>query len=201
MSNEPWLVFDYGGVISLHTQAVPAMAARVGVSVEAFEPSYWPARVEYDRGCPDIDYWRAVCEPVGVEVDEQLSADLTRMDIEGWLPTDDDTVKLLGRLAGMGARLALLSNAPSSFGRVAERQPWAEHFTHLVFSGDLRLIKPDAAIYTALLDTVGAEAADCLFVDDRQVNVDGACAVGLAAHLWTSADELAPTLIRFATGS
>ena len=201
MSNKPWLVFDYGGVISLHTQAVPAMAARVGVAAEVFEPHYWPARVAYDRGCPDIDYWRLVCEPVGVEVDEQLSADLTRMDIEGWLPTDDNTVKLLGQLAGMDARLALLSNAPSSFARVAEREPWAEHFTHLVFSGDLRMAKPDAEIYTALLDTIGAEPADCLFVDDRQVNIDGARAVGMAAHLWTSADDLAATLVRFATCS
>ncbi|MFI9382989.1 HAD family hydrolase [Kutzneria sp. NPDC052558] len=201
MSNEPWLVFDYGGVISRHTQAVPAMAARVGVAAEVFEPHYWPAREAYDRGCPDIDYWRAVCGPVGVEVDDALSDELTRMDIEGWLPTDEDTVKLLGRLAGMGARLALLSNAPGSFGRVAERQPWAEHFTHVVFSGDLRMAKPDAEIYRSLLGTLGAEAADCLFVDDRQVNVDGAKAVGLSAHLWTSAEELAPTLIRFANGS
>jgi putative hydrolase of the HAD superfamily len=199
--SEPWLVFDYGGVISRHTQAIPALAARVGASVEAFEPGYWSEREAYDRGGSDLDYWRAVASHVGVDVDEQLSEDLTRLDIEGWLPTDDKTVKLLGQLTGLGARLALLSNAPSSFGRVAERQPWAEHFTHLVFSGDLRMIKPDAEIYTALLDTLGAGPADCVFVDDRQVNIDGAKAVGMAAHLWTSADELAPTLIRFATCS
>ena len=201
MSGEPWLVFDYGGVISLHTQAIPAMAARVGATVEAFEPGYWSEREAYDRGSSDIDYWRAACAHVGVEVDEQLSADLTRLDIDGWLPTDDDTVKLLGRLAGMGARLALLSNAPTSFARVAEREPWAEHFTHLVFSGYLAMAKPDAEIYTALLGTLDAAAADCLFVDDRQVNIDGARAVGLTAHLWTSADELADTLVRFATCS
>jgi putative hydrolase of the HAD superfamily len=197
----PWLVFDYGGVISRHTQAIPAMAALVGTTVEAFEPGYWSERDPYDRGCPDIDYWRAVCAHVGVEVDHALSDELTRLDIDGWLPTDDKTVKLLGQLAGMGARLALLSNAPVSFGRAAERQPWAEHFTHLVFSGDLRLAKPDAEFYAALFGKLGARAADCLFVDDRQVNVDGALAVGMAAHLWTSADELATTLIRFATCS
>lgn len=199
--SEPWLVFDYGGVISRHTQAIPALAALVGAPVEAFEPPYWSEREAYDRGCPDLDYWRAVGAHVGVDVDEQLSEELTRVDIEGWLPTDDKTVKLLGQLTGLGARLALLSNAPSSFGRVAERQPWAEHFTHLVFSGDLKMAKPDAEIYTAVVDKLGVGAADCLFVDDRPVNVDGAVAVGMSAHLWTSADELAPTLIRFATCS
>ncbi|MEV6606847.1 HAD family phosphatase [Kutzneria sp. NPDC051319] len=196
-----WLVFDYGGVISQHTQAIPAMAAHVGASAEAFEPGYWSEREAYDRGRPDLDYWRAVCAHVGVDVDEKLSEDLTRMDIEGWLPTDDKTVKLLDRLAGAGARLALLSNAPSSFGRVAERQPWAERFTHLVFSADLFMAKPDVEIYAALVGKLGARAADCLFVDDRQTNVDGAVAAGLTAHLWTSADELADTLVRFGTCS
>ena len=196
-----WLVFDYGGVISRHTQAIPALAARVGAEVTAFEPGYWSERDAYDRGLPDLDYWRAVCSHVGVEVDAALSEDLTRLDIEGWLPTDDRTVTLLGRLAGAGARLALLSNAPSSFGRVAERQPWAGHFRHVVFSGDLGLAKPDVEIYAALVGKLGARAADCLFVDDRQANVDGALAVGMSAHLWTSADDLADTLIRFATCS
>jgi putative hydrolase of the HAD superfamily len=199
--SEPWLVFDYGGVISRHTQAIPALAARVGASVEAFEPGYWSEREAYDRGGSDLDYWRAVTSHVGVDVDEQLSSELTRLDIEGWLPTDDKTVKLLGQLTGLGARLALLSNAPSSFGRVAERQSWAEHFTHLVFSGDLKMAKPDAEIYTALFGKLGVGAADCLFVDDRPANVDGALAVGMPAHLWTSADELATTLVRFATYS
>ena len=29
-----WLVFDYGGVISLHTKAIPTMAARVTQACE-----------------------------------------------------------------------------------------------------------------------------------------------------------------------
>ena len=70
---------------------------------------------------------------------------------------------------------------------------------HLVFSGDLFMAKPDVEIYAALVGKLGAAAAaDCLFFDDRQTNVDGAVAAGLTAHLWTSADELADTLVRFA---
>jgi putative hydrolase of the HAD superfamily len=70
-----------------------------------------------------------------------------------------------------------------------------------VFSGDLCLAKPDVEIYAALVGKLGARAADCLFVDDRQANVDGAVAAGWSAHIWTSADELADTLVRFATCS
>jgi putative hydrolase of the HAD superfamily len=194
-----WLVFDYGGVISRHTEALPDLAARMGVALDRFEPAYWAVRDGYDRGCTDLEYWRALGSAVGVEVDEETSAALTEIDINGWLHTDEDTVRLLGELAAAGGRLALLSNAPASFGRVAERQPWTEHFEHLVFSGDLRIAKPDPEIWTALAGTVGASTPECLFVDDRQVNIDGARAAGMHAHLWSSAAELRPELLSFAT--
>jgi len=194
-----WLVFDYGGVISRHTEALPELAFRMGVGRDEFEPAYWAKRDRYDRGCTDLEYWRSVGAELGVEVDEDTSAALTEIDIRGWLHTDGDTVELLAELAGAGARLALLSNAPSSFGRVAERQPWTGHFEHLVFSGDLRIAKPDAQIWAALTDTVGVSAPNCLFVDDRQVNIDGALEAGMRAQLWSSAAQLRPDLLSFAT--
>ena len=199
--SQRWIVFDYGEVISLRTEAVPAMAELVGVPLADFEPGYWSERRAYDAGLDDLPYWTAVCAHVGVEVDDRLSKELTELDINGWLHTDPAAVELIGRLAGMGARLALLSNAPSSFGRVAERQPWTRHFEHTVFSGDLGMIKPDAEIFAALVGKLGARAVDCVFVDNMQANVDGAVAAGLHAHLWTSAADLSEPLIRFANGS
>lgn len=195
-----WLVFDYGGVISRHTEALPELAGRLGVGVAEFEPAYWASRDLYDRGCTDLEYWRAVGAELAVPVDEATSADLTEIDVAGWLHTDPDTVALLAELAAAGGRLALLSNAPVSFGRVASRQPWTEHFRHLVFSGDLRLAKPDPAIWAALLGELGTSAANCLFVDDRQPNVDGARRAGMHAELWSSAARLRPELLGFISG-
>jgi FMN phosphatase YigB (HAD superfamily) len=43
----------------------------------------------------------------------------------------------------------------------------------------VRLNKPDAAIYRHSLDALGAAAAETLFVDDLEANVDGARAVGI----------------------
>ncbi|WP_028926451.1 HAD family hydrolase [Pseudonocardia acaciae] len=192
-----WVVFDYGGVISRHTEALPALAGRLGAGTDEFAAAYWAGRDLYDRGCTDLEYWRSIGAELGVDVDERTSAELTEIDIDGWLRTDEDTVALLAELADAGARLALLSNAPSSFGRVASRQPWTAHFRHLVFSGDLRLAKPDPQIWTALLADLRADAANCLFVDDRQTNVDGARRAGMHGRLWSSAARLRPELLGF----
>ncbi|MER7015384.1 HAD family phosphatase [Saccharopolyspora sp. NPDC000359] len=183
-----WVVFDYGEVISRRTAALPDIAAALGVEPEAFEAAYFAERKAYDWGCPDLEYWRAVGERVARPVDAALSERLTSADVAGWLETDPGSVRLLEELHQQGVTLALLSNAPSSFGRAAEREEWARLFKHLVFSGDLQLAKPDTRIYHHLLGTLDADPADCLFFDDRQENIDAAREVGLAAELWPGAD-------------
>jgi putative hydrolase of the HAD superfamily len=181
-----WVVFDYGEVISKRTRAIPDLAELVGADPISFTTAYWEHRLAYDAGLPDLDYWRLVA---GASVDESLAARLTKTDVSGWLEVDPSTVELLGELRAAGARLALLSNAPASFGRAVEGQPWTRQFTHLLFSGDLGVVKPDAEIWAALLERLGAPASDCVFFDDRQVNIDGAAAYGLRAQLWNSPAE------------
>jgi putative hydrolase of the HAD superfamily len=187
-----WVVFDYGEVISQRTTALPDLAVALtgdaGTDAAAFERAYWAERDAYDRGSSDHDYWHAIGARLGVEVDQAKADELTKIDMDGWLRLDPATLALIEELGGRGIRLALLSNAPTSFGREVERQPWSGRFEHLVFSGDLGTAKPDAKIWTTLLDRLGASGPDCVFLDDRQVNVDGAIAAGLAAMLWAGAD-------------
>jgi putative hydrolase of the HAD superfamily len=179
-----WLVFDYGEVISRRTRALPDLAALLDVPPEPFAAAYWEARDAYDRGCPDLDYWRAVGRRVGVDVDAKQSAELTEADIAGWLDTDPAALELLGELDQAGLALSLLSNAPSAHGQVFRQQPWAGHFQHVVISGDLKMAKPDPEIWRALVQRLSTEPVECFFLDDRQVNIDGARAAGLQAERW-----------------
>lgn len=195
-----WVVFDYGEVISRRTEAVPALAGRLGAEVDRFEKAYWANRERYDRGEPDLDYWRSVAADAGVgadRVDVATSAELTAIDTTGWLTADRDSLDLLAELHEAGVALALLSNAPSSFGRLAEQQPWVRRFRHLLFSGDLGVAKPDPEIWTALLERLDAAPEQCLFLDDRQVNVDGARRAGLAGERWPGALAIRDRLTEF----
>jgi putative hydrolase of the HAD superfamily len=192
-----WVVFDFGQVIGLRTEAVPALAARVGAPLPEFEAGYWAHRAEYDLLGDDLGFWRAVVGPLGITVDAELAAELTELDEAGWLTVDPAALALIVELAGRGVPLAILSNAPRSFGRAVRAQPWAKYFRTLLFSADLGVIKPDRAIYETLLDRIDADAADCFFTDDRQANVDGAITAGLRAARWHDADALRPYLVEF----
>ena len=67
-------------------------------------------------------------------------------------------------------------------------------FRGIVVSGEVKLLKPDPAIYWLALDRFRLRPADALFIDDRQINVDAALAVGMKAHLFVDAADLAERL-------
>jgi 2-haloacid dehalogenase len=63
-------------------------------------------------------------------------------------------------------------------------------FRDIVVSGEVKMLKPDPAIYYLALDRFRLHPSQALFVDDRTINVAAAEAVGMHAHLFTTADDL-----------
>lgn len=54
---------------------------------------------------------------------------------------------------------------------------------HAFLSYQLGLVKPDQAIYDRVVAELGLEADRVLFIDDNQINVDGARSAGLRAEV------------------
>jgi 2-haloacid dehalogenase len=70
------------------------------------------------------------------------------------------------------------------------RFPFLGLFRDVVVSAEERLLKPDPAIYRALLDRNDIDPRRAVFIDDSAKNVAGAAAVGMAAIHFTGADAL-----------
>lgn len=67
-------------------------------------------------------------------------------------------------------------------------------FRDIVVSGEVKLLKPDPAIFKLSLRRFGLEPSCAFFVDDRLINVEAAAHMGMQAHLFTGADNLAAEL-------
>lgn len=61
-------------------------------------------------------------------------------------------------------------------------------------SSELKLLKPSAAFYEAVVQGVGLPAQEILFVDDNGVNVEGARAVGMQARQYIPGSDLSTLL-------
>ena len=94
-------------------------------------------------------------------------------------------------------KLYFLSNMPEPFARVLERRhAFLELFDGGVFSGDVKLGKPDAAIYRLLADRHGLAPEQTLFIDDMPVNVTAAQALGWSGICLSQPEQLAELLQR-----
>lgn len=194
-----YVVFDLGGVVLTGQARLPDIARRIGAPADVdpaeFRAAYNAPRLAYDRTSDTHAYWSAIAATVGApQPDDEAIAALTDLDIDGWLGTDAGTIALIEELHDAGIELAVLSNAPASMGAAIRRQPWARFFRHYVISGEIGLVKPDLAIYRALLDELRAPAERVFFTDDRPENIAGAQAAGIRALQFTGADAVRAAL-------
>lgn len=63
-------------------------------------------------------------------------------------------------------------------------------FEGIVVSGEEKMVKPNPEIYQLLLNRYDLQASESIFIDDRQLNVDGANRVGIHGILFTGSLDL-----------
>ena len=56
------------------------------------------------------------------------------------------------------------------------------------------MIKPEPGLYNVLLNRYGLIPQESIFIDDNQVNIDGAVRLGINGLLFTTAQELREAL-------
>jgi HAD superfamily hydrolase (TIGR01509 family) len=95
------------------------------------------------------------------------------------------------QLRSFGLKVGLLSNMhPEMVAHCRKRFSWLNNFDFVTFSGEVRLIKPDLAIYEHTLRGLGVIASEALFLDDREVNIRAARELGMYAVRFESIEQL-----------
>ena len=104
-------------------------------------------------------------------------------------------IDVLARVKAAGYRALLLSNTdPERFGFVRRRFPEILFFDYYVLSYELKLLKPDPAIYVEAARRAGCTPSECVFIDDMEENVRGAVEAGLAGIRYLPDTDLAAEL-------
>lgn len=192
------LVFDAGGVIvqwqplALMRRLLPdhardeAGAKQVAAAV--FQTQLAGDWSGFDRGQIEPD---ALADRIAARTGYPQSALLALIAaIPAHMQPMPASVALLERVRDAGHRLVLLSNMP---------KPFADHlevahacfgwFEARVFSGRVGLIKPEAAMFDHVRDTLAIDLERSLFIDDHADNVSAARACGWQALLFEDAAQ------------
>ena len=176
------VLFDLGGVLI----ELGGMGDMAVFSAEDSEDEIWrrwlscPWVRRFERGeCDADDFARGMVESWSMPVGPDAFLEAFAAWPKGLLPGAKDLV----RATAAQTRVACLSNT----NHVHAARQWAEFGIYELFDGnflshELGLVKPDPEIFEHVVEALGARADTLLFLDDNQINVDGARSVGLRAE-------------------
>jgi glucose-1-phosphatase len=92
----------------------------------------------------------------------------------------DSNVKLLPELKKRGFKLYYLSNFPLDiFDEVKDGYYFFKYFDGGLISAAVKSTKPENLIYKILIDSYSLKPEECLFIDDIEINVRTAEAIGM----------------------
>ena len=101
------------------------------------------------------------------------------------------TIKILKKLKNQNYRLIALTNWGSeTFPIALERFEFLKLFEGIVVSGQIKMLKPFKEIYEYTLRKYNLNPANCIFIDDRLSNVEGAIKCGINGIQFISPEKL-----------
>ena len=84
-------------------------------------------------------------------------------------------------------KMAIISNDSSRRSKyLREKFDINKYFQAISISGDLKIQKPDERVYQLTIKQLDCEPTDCLYVDDRERNLETAGKIGMDAVLFNS---------------
>lgn len=93
----------------------------------------------------------------------------------------DGMPQLLQKLKNGGYKLYVLSNFSVDFQEVIDKNglEFFKLFDGVFVSAFYGAVKPEREVYKIFLEKYGLQAKDCLFIDDKEENVEGAINAGM----------------------
>jgi putative hydrolase of the HAD superfamily len=196
------VIFDYGMVLTGApvAEAHDAMLRITGLPHDRFEALYWADRHAYDEGkLTGLEFWRKIVRDASLNLDPKAIDDLNSWDARMWTTQNPVMLAWQQNLKQHGLLTAILSNMGDSVLENMQREfDWLSNFDVLLWSFQLKMAKPDPAIYHHALEKLGTRPEETLFIDDKNVNIEAARALGINAILFSTVDHLRKDLI--ATG-
>ena len=184
------IIFDFGNVLA---EFYPEKLTRACVKDEqsiklisdvVFDRLYWN---KLDDGTISDD-------EVKTEILKRLPDNLHESAVsvyDGWvknLTPVKGMCELVKDLKKSGKKLYLISNISIGFAESYSSVPWISallsEFDGLVFSGPLHLTKPGKEIFEYLITSHCLNKEECIFIDDSELNINGAKAVGIPGYLF-----------------
>jgi len=190
------IIFDFGRVIS--AQKPPSLFRRyeedLGLKPDTinsimFDSQAWRDTLTGRK--TEEEFWYTIGPELGLNSPGEIDAFQRRY--RGDEAINRGVVHLMHQLKGR-YKLAVLSNSPPSLAQWLVDWGILDMFDAIFCSGDEGSVKPDPAAFRVVLERLGVEPEEAIFIDDTMDHVMAARMLGLKGILFTTPEALAEQL-------
>lgn len=167
------IIFDYFGVVRPDGAGLRSIYRYLGGDVQKDEPFIADVTSAANYGFID-DAEEELAKHLGISMDQWNAAAKVIQR------KDPAVLAYILELRQRGLRVGLLSNAGKGMlPKYFAPDDLSTYFDYFVSSGDVGLVKPEAAFYRLMAERLGIEPEECVMVDDREAFVTGATFIGM----------------------
>lgn len=193
------VIFDYGMVLSAPPapEAFAHLLRITGLEPPRLNELYWAHRHAYDEGkLSGQAFWQQVAVDAALALTPGQIDELTGWDARMWTTENAPMLAWQQQLSERGLKTAILSNMGDNVHEsIVSKFAWLARFDALIWSYQLGIAKPDAAIYRHVLADLAVEPGEAFFIDDKLANIQAALELGMKAHLFSTPERLREDLI------
>ncbi len=157
-----------------------------------------PAWNDFDRG---LDEEKVLEEFIANDPGIEKEIRIAFKDIGKTLKMFDTTIPWIEELKSKGFRVLILSNLSKKTVReCAKDLVFLDHVDGGILSYRVGMIKPDQDIFKCLIRRYDLNVAECVFIDDRQENVNTAIELGMNGIVFKTRDQAVEDLKAYGVG-
>lgn len=191
------IIFDWGGVLTKgrYTRSI------LGLIEE--EKQVPPSSISeaFDKLIVEINEDRLSFEAFATQVAERCGLDITEQELSSiFRRAIRPNEAVIERAQALKEQYALVMLSDNDRMTVSNLQRDHADMMHLFpkkfFSYDLKIKKPDQRVFQHVIKELGVAPSECLFIDDKQKNVDAAIKEGMQALRYQEADQFQEELDR-----
>ncbi len=194
------VVFDYGGVIGKEpheNEICSVVAKKFGLGHDFVKRNYNTLESLFiTNKISKREFCRRLAKLFGVS-----SKELEKVwDVNYFhhrVKLNKQVVKIAKNVKKSGYEIALLSNVFPYRDTFLKKQGAYNVFRKIFLSSKVKLRKPDKRIYKLVIRKLQIKPNECVFIDDRKLNVNGAKKVGIKAILFRDSTQLKKDLKKY----
>jgi len=194
------IIFDFGEVIIQY----PPFTLRKEIA-KFLELDFEVVNKEIDRINPDFvrgrinekEFWKKLSSDLNINVSERDKKNFITDEFSQDARLKKDVEEIVIALKNSGYKVGIISNILEPHAKYSKAQNWFKHFSPVILSCEVGLAKPDERIYKLMVENLRLKANECIYIDDREVNLKPAEKIRMKTILFQNTNQLRKELINY----